>query len=361
MPSPTPAAPGRTGPAAPADYPADAYRAAGVDRDLAERVKDGLAAVARRASDRRVVGGIGGFGGAFRLEGYRRPVLVSSTDGVGTKVMLGAWTGRYEPLGRDLVNACLNDVAVTGADPLFFLDYVAAGAVDPAAVEALVRGMADECAAAGCALIGGETAEMPGVYGEGGFDMAGFAVGAAEEGALCDPARVRVGDALVGLPSSGMHTNGFSLVRRAFGLDSDPSALEAHVPELGRSLGEELSEPHRSYVHAAAAIRDRVSVMAHITGGGLVENVPRVLPDAVGARFFEESWEAPPIFALIAAAGGVSAGEMRRVFNMGLGLVAACDPERAGDVASSVPGARIVGETVAAGPGAAATDRVWFE
>ena len=348
-------------PAAPAAYPADAYRAAGVDRDLAERVKESLAGIALGASEEGVVGGIGGFGGAFRLAGYRRPVLVSSTDGVGTKVMLGAWTGRYEPLGRDLVSACLNDVAVTGADPLFFLDYLAAGSVDPAAIEALVRGMAGECAAAGCALIGGETAEMPGVYGEGGFDMAGFAVGAAEEGSLCDPARVRVGDALIGLPSSGIHTNGFSLVRRAFGLDDDPSALDAHAAELGRTLGEELSEPHRSYVREAAAIRDRASVMAHITGGGLVENLPRVLPDGVGARFFADSWEVPPIFALIAGMGDVTEGEMRRVFNMGLGLIAACGPGRADEVISSVPGARIVGETVAAQPGAAATARVWFE
>ena len=342
------------------DYAAGAYKAAGVDREVAERLKGSLGQIAASSSDARVLGGIGGFGGQFRLSGYERPVIVSSTDGVGTKLLLGRWTGRYQSLGIDLVNACVNDVAVTGADPLFFLDYLAAGAIQPEVIEALVRGMADACAEAGCVLIGGETAEMPGVYGEGEFDMAGFAVGAAEEDGLLNPAKVDVGDLLVGLPSSGIHTNGFSLVRRAFGLDSNPSLLNGTPPELERTLGEELSEPHRSYVREVAAIRDRVKVLAHITGGGLVENVPRVLPDSVGARFDLGSWETPPIFSLIRRAGELSEGEMYRVFNMGLGMIAVCDPARASSVVSTVPGAQVVGATLRVPPGSAATDRVFF-
>ena len=342
------------------DYAADAYRAAGVDREAAERLKDSLGQISAPTSNSRVLGGIGGFGGQFRLGGYERPVIVSSTDGVGTKLLLGRWTGRFHSLGIDLVNACVNDVAVTGADPLFFLDYLAAGAIQTEVIEALVRGMADACAEAGCVLIGGETAEMPGVYGEGEFDMAGFAVGAAEEDVLLNPSKVDAGDLLVGLPSSGIHTNGFSLVRRVFGLDSNPSVLDKTPMELDRPLGEELSEPHRSYVREVAAIRDRVKVLAHITGGGLVENVPRVLPNGIGARFDLGSWDTPPIFSLIRTAGELSEGEMYRVFNMGLGMIAVCDPDMASSVVSTVPGAQVVGATLKVRQGSAATDRVFF-
>ena len=350
----------RRGPPAGLNYAADAYRAAGVDREAAERLKGSLGRIAASSSNPRVLDGIGGFGGQFRLDGYKRPVIVSSTDGIGTKLLLGRWTGRFHSLGIDLVNACLNDVIVTGADPLFFLDYLAAGTIRPEVIEALVGGMADACAEAGCVLIGGETAEMPGVYGEGEFDMAGFAVGAAEEDSLLNPSRVDVGDLLVGIPSSGIHTNGFSLVRRVFGLDSDPAVLDGTPTELGRSLGEELSEPHRSYVREVASIRDRVKVLAHITGGGLVENVPRVLPDGVGAQFDLGSWDTPPIFSLIRNRGELSDGEMYRVFNMGLGMIAVCDPAMTSSVMSAVPGAQVVGATLKVPQGSAATDRVFF-
>lgn len=336
--------------ATPLAAPADAYRAAGVDRAAAQRIKDSVERIASPHSDPRVIGGMGGFGGLFRLGGYRRPVLVSGTDGIGTKLLLGRWTGRYEGLGVDLVNACVNDVVVTGADPLFFLDYLAMGAAMPDAVESLVRGMAEACAEAGCVLIGGETAEMPGIYGEGEFDMAGFAVGAVEEEHLLGPDTVREGDLLIGLPSSGVHTNGFSLVRKVFGLDSDPSLLSMHHPDLGRTLGEELSEPHRSYARPLAAIRDRIRAAAHITGGGLVENVPRVLPDGLGAHFETGSWETPPIFGLLSRRGNIPGPEMHRVFNMGLGIVAVCDPAEAGNVASKVPGATVVGSVIGVPP-----------
>lgn len=341
-------------------FAADAYRAAGVDRDAAENLKNSLGGIVAKTAGPQVLGGIGGFGGLFKLAGYKSPVLVSSTDGVGTKLLLGRWTGRYEALGVDLVNACLNDVIVTGADPLFFLDYIAAGTIEPEVIEALVRGMAEACADADCALIGGETAEMPGVYGEGEFDMAGFAVGAVEEREILDPADVKVGDVLIGLPSSGIHTNGFSLVRSVFALDGDPSVLDQHRSELGRTLGEELSEPHRSYVSDVKAIRPKVKALAHITGGGLVDNIPRALPDGVGARLDSDSWEVPPIFGLIRSTGEIADGEMHRVFNMGVGMVAVCDPTAADEVVAAVSGARLVGTTVETPAGAEVTNRIFL-
>jgi phosphoribosylformylglycinamidine cyclo-ligase len=344
-----------------APYSADAYRAAGVDRDTAESLKEGLSAIVAKTANARVLGGIGGFGGLFKLTGYERPVLVSSTDGVGTKLLLGRWTGRYEALGKDLVNACVNDVIVTGADPLFFLDYLAAGVIDGDVIEALVRGMAEACTDADCALVGGETAEMPGVYQEGDFDMAGFVVGAVEQDAILDPANVTLGDALVGIPSSGVHTNGFSLVRSVFGLDADQSALDDHRAVLGRTLGEELSEPHRSYVSEVRAIRSRVKSLAHITGGGLVDNVPRALPDGVGASVDPGSWDTPAIFQLIQAQGDIATGEMHRVFNMGIGMVAVCEPSEVDSVIDSIPGSRVIGETVKAPLGAPATARFFLE
>ena len=325
---------------------AKAYRAAGVDRDAAESLKASLGPLAATAAGPNVLGGIGGFGGLFKLAGYRNPVLVSSTDGVGTKLLLGPWTGRYEALG---------------ADPLVFLDYLAAGVIEPNMIEALVRGMAEACARADCALIGGETAEMPGVYGEGEFDMAGFVVGAVEEDAILDPADVRAGDVLVGLPSSGIHTNGFSLVRSVFGLDEDPSVLDGRRSELDRTLGEELSEPHRSYVGDVNSIKERVKSLAHITGGGLVDNVPRALPEGIGARIDPDSWEVPPIFSLIREEGEIAAGEMYRVFNMGIGMVAICDPSEVDQVIASAPGSMVVGTTAGAPPGSEATARVFID
>ena len=220
------------------------YRAAGVDRDAAEEIKRRIAHITARTHGPHVLGGVGGFGALYELSGYREPVLVSSTDGVGTKLKVAAALGQYDTLGEDLVNACVNDIIVCGARPIFFLDYIAMGQLEPDIAEALVTGMAAACESAGCALIGGETAEMPGLYADGDFDLAGFVVGVAEKSEMLDGSAIRVGDILVGVPSNGLHTNGFSLVRRIFNLDEDSSPLSEHYAELGRTLGEALLVPH---------------------------------------------------------------------------------------------------------------------
>ena len=320
------------------------YKDAGVDRDSAAEVRRRIAPLAAATHGPQVLEGIGGFGAMYRLSGYRDPVLVSSTDGVGTKLKIAISLGSYDTLGDDLVNACVNDVAVCGADPLFFLDYIAVGALRPDIVETLVAGMARACEAAGCALIGGETAEMPGMYEGDDFDLAGFAVGAAERSDIADPSSVAEGDLLVGVPSNGLHTNGYSLVRDALGLDDNPALLEEHHSELQGNLGEALLEPHLSYVGAMKAVRGRIKAAAHITGGGLVENVPRALPEGLGASFDTANWDLPPVFSFLLERMNISRDESYRVFNMGLGLVLACDRKIAAEIEFLVPGARVVGE-----------------
>ena len=282
-----------------------------------------------------MLGGVGGFGALYRLGGYREPVLVSGTDGVGTKLKLAALMGRYETLGADLVNACVNDIIVCGAQPLFFLDYLAVGKLDDDVVATLVGGMARACEQAGCALIGGETAQMPGLYADGDFDMAGFAVGAVERDAILDGSRIRAGDAIIGIPSNGLHTNGYSLARLALGLDADPAPLWEQAPELGEgvTIGDALLAPHTPYAAALRAVLPLIKGAAHITGGGLAENMPRILPPGLGARFDAGAWRVPPIFALLQARGGISRAEMYRVFNMGIGMALVCD---AGDAEEAV-------------------------
>jgi len=324
------------------------YKAAGVDRDAAEEVRRRIKSIVAPTHGRQVLGGIGGFGAMYELAGYKEPVLVSSTDGVGTKVKLAIALGRYESLGEDLVNACVNDVIVCGARPLFFLDYIAVGKLHVDVVETLVRGMTRACETAGCALIGGETAEMPGMYAENGLDLAGFAVGVVEKSAILDASTVTEGDLLLGIPSSGLHTNGYSLVRDILGLDDDSAPLMEFHPELGRSLGDALLEPHSPYYPQVSSVLGLVKTMAHITGGGLIENVPRALPDGLGARLDTASWELPPVFTILQERSNVARDEMYRVFNMGLGLVLVCDKARASEIASRVPEARVVGEVVAA-------------
>ena len=322
---------------------APAYRDSGVDVGAAASVKGRIADLVARTHGPQVLEGVGGFGALYALSGFRDPVLVSSTDGVGTKSKIAAALGRYDRLGEDVVNACVNDIIVCGAEPAYFLDYVGVGELDAALVEEMLSGMVRACETAGCALIGGETAQMPGVYAEGDFDLVGFAVGVVERDELLDPADVEIGDALVGLPSSGLHTNGYSLVRRVFGLDDDPSPLHVHRPELGRTLGEELLEPHRSYVQAVRQARPEVKSVAHITGGGLIENLPRALPDGAAASLDRSAWNVPPIFDVIQSTGEISDDEMFHVFNMGLGLVLVCDPAKATSLANQLPGAAIVG------------------
>jgi phosphoribosylformylglycinamidine cyclo-ligase len=324
------------------------YKAAGVDIDAADRFTNKLKAIVSPTHGPEVLGGVGAFGAMYQLNGYREPVLVSSTDGVGTKLRLAQLMGRYDTIGEDLVNACVNDVIVSGARPLFFLDYIAVGKLDPDALEPVVQGMARACEESGCALIGGETAEMPGLYDEGELDMAGFAVGVVEKSDILGASRVEEGNLLIGVPSNGLHTNGYSLVRHALGLDVDPSPLSEHYSALGGTLGEALLKPHRSYTETLRPVRTLVNAVAHVTGGGLPGNVPRVLPDGLAARFDTSAWQVPLVFTVLQEITNVSSEEMYRVFNMGLGMVVVCDETQAGELVATVPEAGVVGKVVPA-------------
>ena len=291
-----------------------------------------------------VLGDIGGFGGLFKLDSYREPILVASTDGVGTKINLAMSLDSYASIGADLVNHCINDLWVQGADPLFFLDYIAAGQLDPHNAAELVRGMSEACIDAGCALIGGETAEMPGTYQEGKYDVAGFMVGAVERWDLIDGSGIRPGDILIGYPSTGLHTNGYSLARSAFGIDEDSERLAERPPELdGQTLGEALLAIHRPYYLALKPVRRRLRALAHITGGGFFENVPRVMPDRLQAVIDCASWDVPAIFRLIQQRGEIGAEEMYTVFNMGIGMVAVTRPSDAEMALSAMEGAVLIG------------------
>ncbi|WP_152045595.1 phosphoribosylformylglycinamidine cyclo-ligase [Aureimonas psammosilenae] len=313
------------------------YAQAGVDIDagneLVRRIKPHVKATRRPGAD----GEIGGFGGLFDLKaaGFTDPVLVAANDGVGTKLKIAIDTGLHDTIGIDLVAMCVNDLVVQGAEPLFFLDYFATGKLDPAQGEAIVKGIADGCRLAGCALIGGETAEMPGLYAEKDYDLAGFAVGAAERGQLLPSADLGVGDVLLGLASSGVHSNGYSLVRRIVELSGAAYDAPAPFKAGGRTLGETLIEPTRIYVKPLlAAIRETAGVkaLAHITGGGFVENIPRVLPDGLAASVDMSAIEVPPVFRWLAATGGVSRDEMLRTFNCGVGMVVAVGAQAADEV-----------------------------
>lgn len=298
------------------------YRDAGVDIDagaeLVERIKDDVAATRRPG----MLGGLGGFGGLFELpiERYRRPILVSGTDGVGTKLRLALETGRHDGIGIDLVAMCVNDVIVTGAEPLFFLDYYATGKLDVDTAADVVRGIAAGCRQAGAGLIGGETAEMPGMYGEGDYDLAGFCVGVVEHDALIDGRQIAPGDALIAVASSGVHANGYSLVRRI--LARSPNALEQNLE--GRLLSDWLLAPTRIYARSIQALiaEQPVHGLCHITGGGLTENLPRILPSGVAAAVDTHSWQWPALFDWLQTTGDVATEEMYRTFNCGVGMVA---------------------------------------
>ena len=330
---------------------AETYRAAGVDLDAAREIKSRIRSIAGATYGPQVLGGVGGFGAIYDLSGCSDPLLVSSTDPVGTKLKVAAMMGRFDTIGEDVVNACVNDILVCGARPLFFLDYIATGRLDAKVVETLVKGMARACQEAECALIGGETSEMPGVFAGDSFDVSGFVVGVVERHELIDGSTVRQGDVLLGVPSNGLHTNGYSLVRRVFGLDDDPAPLREFHPELGRTLGEALLMPHPSYYGLLRPAFGQLKGIAHITGGGLAENVPRVLPEGLAARFDAGAWEVPPLFRLIQARGGVSTDEMYRVFNMGLGMVLVCEQSAVSTVMEKIPVAAIVGEVAARASG----------
>ena len=307
------------------------YRLAGVDLDAAQRSVELIGREAATAGRPEVLAGVGGFGGLIRLpEGYRRPVLVAGCDGVGTKLAVAFAAGRHDTVGVDLVAMSVNDVLALGAEPLFFLDYLAVGRLDPEQAAAVVRGIARGCREAGCALLGGETAELPGFYPPGQYDLAGFAVGVVEADAVVDGTRAVPGDALIGLASAGLHSNGYSLARRLL-LEERGHALDQRLPGLDRTLGEELLEPTRIYVKSVLALlkEAQVHALAHVTGGGIPGNLPRVLPEGVRARVRWGSWPQPAIFRLIQEAGEVEEAEMWRTFNRGLGFLAAVPPEQA--------------------------------
>jgi len=324
----------------------DHYREAGVDIDagdaLVEAIKPLAKSTARPGSD----AGLGGFGALFDLKaaGFRDPILVATTDGVGTKLKIAIAANRHDTVGIDLVAMCVNDLVVQGAEPLFFLDYFASGKLEVAAARSIVAGIAEACRASGCALIGGETAEMPGMYARGDYDLAGFAVGAVERDRVIDGRGVRGGDLVLGLASSGLHSNGFSLVRRV--VEQAGLVYDAPAPFApGRSLSEVLLTPTRLYVRSclAAIAAGGVKALAHITGGGLVENIPRVIPDEVAVEIDARTWPLPPVFRWLAETAGLAGVELARVFNCGIGMVAVVDPDHGDAVAAAF---RAAGETV---------------
>lgn len=332
-----------------------AYAEAGVDVDAAEKLVRRFAELARSARRPEVLADIGPFAGLFKLGSYREPVLVASTDSVGTKVKIAGLLDRFDSVGHDLVNHCVNDILTSGAEPLFFLDYIGnTGLTDDAKAD-LVRGCVEACRAAGCALLGGETADMPGTYAVGDFDLVGFIVGVVESDEVIGGSAIREGDALIGLPSSGMHTNGYSLARKLFrvGIDEDPAAererLNANHAGLEGTLGDALLAPHRPYLDDVRKARQAATVrgIAHITGGGIPGNVPRVMPGGLGARIDRSSWRVPALFRLIQDTGGIEAEEMYRTFNMGLGIVLAVAPDDAGAVLKALPEACLCGEVIA--------------
>lgn len=324
----------------------DAYRRSGVDLGQMEELKDRIRGLAASTHGPEVVDGGTSFAGLFQLGGENGPVLVASTDGVGTKLKIAAQLGHFESIGRDLVTLNVNDILTKGARPLFFLDYVAFSNVDSQSLDSLMRGIAWGCHEAQCSLIGGETAQMPGVYAEGEMDLAGFVVGIVERERLLEPSKVKAGDKLFGIPSNGLHTNGFSLVRRVFNTDSDPAALFGRLEGLDHQLGEELLLYHRSYYPMLAPALELLSGLAHITGGGLPGKLPAVLPDDLAASIDRGAWTPPPIFPLVQRLGGISDDEMFRVFNMGLGMVAVCPEENVSSFRRLIPEAIPVGEVV---------------
>jgi phosphoribosylformylglycinamidine cyclo-ligase len=325
----------------------DAYASAGVDIGAAARAKALMTEAVHATFGPEVLSVVGSFGGMYdasRLKAMDAPVLVASTDGVGTKTMVAAAMDRWETIGQDLANHCINDILVQGAQPLFFLDYVASSRLAPEQVATVVGGIAVACREAGCALIGGETAEMPGVYAPGEMDIVGTIIGVVERAAIVDGSRIRPGDAVLGLPSSGLHTNGYTLARTALG------GLDWHAPQpaLGDSIGNVLLAPHRSYLPAVRALWAagvELRGLVHITGGGLVDNPPRMLPAGTALVLRRSAWAVPPIFGLIQQQGGVSDAEMAHVFNLGLGILAVVPAEQS-TLACETAGALVVGEVV---------------
>lgn len=313
---------------------AEAYKAAGVDVEAGYESVRLIKEHVKKTAIEGVLGGIGGFGGLFEIPaGYKNPVLVSGTDGVGTKLRVAFLMDKHDTIGQDCVAMCVNDVACSGARPLFFLDYLAVGKNYPEKVAQIVKGVADGCVLAGCALVGGETAEMPGFYPIDEYDLAGFSVGVVEKDKITDGTRAKAGDALIGIASSGIHSNGYSLVRKLFDLNSDGAdkRLAAYSPELGKTVGEELLTPTRIYVKPLLKLIDEIGIntVSHITGGGFIENVPRMLSDKLTAVIRKGTWEALPVFGMMQQLGGLTEHDMYNTFNMGIGMICAVDSDKA--------------------------------
>jgi phosphoribosylformylglycinamidine cyclo-ligase len=311
--------------------PPATYSSAGVDLSAGDRTKQRIKYLAQKTFNKQVLGEIGGFGGLFRLDiaKYANPILVSSADGVGTKLKVAFALGMHHTVGADLVNHCVNDIAVQGATPLFFLDYLAIGQLDGEVAQTVVSGVADACHANGCALIGGETAQMPGFYSDGEYDLAGFIVGAVDKENLITGSKIQLGDVLIGFPSTGLHTNGYSLARKLF-FEVAGYAPNQYVNELKDKAGASLMKVHRSYLAVIKKLTaaDLVVGMAHITGGGITENLPRILPKAISAVVETTAWTPPAIFAHLQQLGSVEQEEMLRTFNMGIGLIAAVPADK---------------------------------
>lgn len=316
--------------------PQSAYSASGVDINAGNRAVELMKESVRSTYNQSVLAGIGAFGGLFDASALKQmdsPVLVASTDGVGTKVKLAASVGRYRGIGHDIVNHCINDILVQGARPLFFMDYFATSKLNPEQTAEVVTGIAEACKESGIALLGGETAEMPGVYRDGEFDVAGTIIGIVEKDRILPRPNLLAGDLILGLPSSGAHTNGYSLIRKVF----EGANLETVHPELGCSLADILLAPHRSYFNDLHSFLPHIKALAHITGGGFIENIPRILPENLSAVIHLNSWQIPPLWKLIQKTGNISTEEMYRVFNMGIGMIAIVDKSVAYDLQASIP------------------------
>jgi phosphoribosylformylglycinamidine cyclo-ligase len=320
------------------------YAKAGVNIAAKSEVIGRIRRLAGATLGPQVLSGVGFFGGMYEFKGYKEPVLVSSVDGVGTKIKLALALEKHDTIGVDIVNHCVNDILTCGAQPLFFLDYIGTGKVAGERLEAVVHGLSKACCEAGCALIGGEIGEMPSVYSEDDYDLVGFIVGVVEKSRIIMGSDIAAGDVVVGLPSSGLHTNGYTLARKVLGETREE--LEVYHPSLGRTLGEALMEPHRSYYRELKPVLPLLKGIAHITGGGIIGNVARILPKGLAIQVESKNWAVLPIFELIRDRGNVESREMYRVFNMGLGMVLVCAPEKASRLIKALPEARVIGEVV---------------
>ncbi len=323
---------------------AKAYAAVGVDLDAAARVKLRIGEIARSTYAEGVMSAPGGFGGVFDVDPNSEYLTVASTDSVGTKLRIAQAMQKHDTIGIDIVNHCVNDILPAGAEPLFFLDYIGLDGYDDDLIAEILTGVATGCVENGCALIGGETASLPGVYHGDDYDLVGFIVGRVRRDQMLRPDETIAGDVLIGLPSSGLHTNGYSLVRSIFNSDDDPSALDVEVPEDGRSLGEALLAPHKSYLEQLRPVMNRVKSLAHITGGSFEKNVPRAMAAGLGAQIDVKSWPTPPLFHYIQERGDIATEEMYNVFNMGVGMIVCADPSDVDYLLDQLEDAWIIGK-----------------